>query len=187
MDPRFFRKYANLISEAEDNATPEKAQRQNLIQQCAKNQHECVELLMQNPSQLKTWSKDEIERLEIALSKDLDAAIDYIKYVKKSISFNIENEIYNKNDSDAAYRYCMTVKSVLGSRFPGCTAQIQEVIAKDPKTAYLYAKNIVKGRWPEGEPSIKRSEEYKKLYASEILRHPFIVQKGLDLLGYKEE
>lgn len=41
---------------------------------------------------------------------------------------------------------------------------------RDPKSAYEYARDQRKDRWPEGEPSIITSPEYAYLYAKDVLR-----------------
>jgi hypothetical protein len=38
------------------------------------------------------------------------------------------------------------------------------IMAKDPEVAYLYAKNVLKDRFLEGEAAIASSEYYKKVY-----------------------
>lgn len=35
---------------------------------------------------------------------------------------------------------------------------------KDPQTAYLYAKHVLKHAWPEAEPYIKRDSFWHKKY-----------------------
>lgn len=40
----------------------------------------------------------------------------------------------------------------------------EAIIAKDPEVAYLYAKNVLKDRFLEGEAAIASSEYYKKVY-----------------------
>ena len=40
---------------------------------------------------------------------------------------------------------------------------------KDPKRAYLYAEDVIKGRWPEGEPVMAKDPEYAYYYAVNII------------------
>ena len=40
-----------------------------------------------------------------------------------------------------------------------------DIIMKDPESAYLYAKDIIKGRWPEAEPYIIKDPKFAYLYA----------------------
>lgn len=40
----------------------------------------------------------------------------------------------------------------------------EAIMAKDPEVAYLYAKNVLKDRFLEGEAAIASSEYYKKVY-----------------------
>jgi len=44
----------------------------------------------------------------------------------------------------------------------------EEVVKADPEVAYLYAKNVIKGKWPEAEEIIKTDPEIWKLYEEEI-------------------
>jgi len=44
----------------------------------------------------------------------------------------------------------------------------EEVIKMDPEVAYLYAKHVIKDRWPEAEEIIKTDPEIWKLYKEEI-------------------
>jgi lambda repressor-like predicted transcriptional regulator len=45
---------------------------------------------------------------------------------------------------------------------------------ESPWSAYDYAKNVVKGPWPEGEDLIARDYETSYMYAKNVLRGPFI-------------
>jgi hypothetical protein len=46
----------------------------------------------------------------------------------------------------------------------------EKEIAKDPKRAYKYAKNVIRGRWPEAEAAIATDPERAYLYAKDIIR-----------------
>ena len=46
-------------------------------------------------------------------------------------------------------------------------------IAKDPQWAYWYAKDILKGPFPLGEPAIAKESWRAFWYAAEILKDPF--------------
>ena len=41
---------------------------------------------------------------------------------------------------------------------------------KDPKRAYLYAEDVIKGRWPEGEPVMAKDPEYAYYYARDVIK-----------------
>jgi hypothetical protein len=43
------------------------------------------------------------------------------------------------------------------------------IIKKDPNCAYLYAKYVIKGRWKEGEETIKKNPQYAIFYAQEVI------------------
>ena len=57
-------------------------------------------------------------------------------------------------------------KNVIGGRWP----EAEAAIAKDAKWAYLYAKDIIRGRWPEVEAVIAKDPEWAYLYAKDIIR-----------------
>ena len=40
----------------------------------------------------------------------------------------------------------------------------------DPDWAYHYARDVIKGRWPEGEPAIATHPGYVYLYAKDVIR-----------------
>ena len=40
----------------------------------------------------------------------------------------------------------------------------------DPGLAYLYARDVIRGRWPEGEAAIATSPEYAYYYAKGVLK-----------------
>lgn len=45
--------------------------------------------------------------------------------------------------------------------------ELEQVIARDPYYAYVYAVGILRKRWPEGEPAIATSPEFAYQYARE--------------------
>jgi hypothetical protein len=45
----------------------------------------------------------------------------------------------------------------------------ETIIATTPKYAYLYARNVIEGRWVEGEPIIAAEPEYAYMYARDII------------------
>jgi hypothetical protein len=50
------------------------------------------------------------------------------------------------------------------------TSKQEESISKDPHYSYMYAKYIIKGRWPKGEESISKDPQYSCLYAKDIIK-----------------
>jgi hypothetical protein len=64
------------------------------------------------------------------------------------------------------------------------------LIKQDPDLAYAYAKNIIKGRWEEGESIIKTDVYSATHYASIILKHrwpeaePTIMKDGFSAYVY---
>jgi len=61
-------------------------------------------------------------------------------------------------------------KGVIRGRFP----EGEPAIAKDPKTGYWYARDIIKGRWPEGEPAIAKDPEVAYFYARDVIKDRFL-------------
>ena len=51
-------------------------------------------------------------------------------------------------------------------RFP----EAEPYIAKDPKSAYEYARDIIRGRWPAGEAAVSKDPRYAYQYAKDIIR-----------------
>jgi len=48
--------------------------------------------------------------------------------------------------------------------------EAEAAIAKDAKWAYFYAKDVVKGRWPEGEAAIAKDAEWAYFYAIYVVK-----------------
>jgi hypothetical protein len=57
-------------------------------------------------------------------------------------------------------------KDVIKGRWP----EGEEVIKKDPIWAYEYSLNIVKGRWPEGEKAIKKNPGWAYYYSRNVIK-----------------
>jgi len=47
---------------------------------------------------------------------------------------------------------------------------IEPYIKNNPKYAYYYARDIIKGRWPEGEDAIKQDVYYAYHYAEGVIK-----------------
>lgn len=48
--------------------------------------------------------------------------------------------------------------------------EYEEFIKIDPEYAYLYARDIIKGRWFEAEKYIKKNPQYAYLYAKDVIK-----------------
>jgi len=60
-------------------------------------------------------------------------------------------------------------------------------VALDPKTAYLYALNMIQEPFPKGETAIARSAKYSYRYAINIIQKRFIKgEKTIKNSNYKE-
>ena len=55
-------------------------------------------------------------------------------------------------------------KDIIKGRWP----EAEKYIMKVPEDAYKYAKDIIKGRFPEGEEAIKSDEYYAEQYRNFI-------------------
>jgi hypothetical protein len=51
--------------------------------------------------------------------------------------------------------------------------QLESIIANDPYYSYLYARDVIKGRWEGGEKSIATDSECCYRYAIDALKGPF--------------
>ena len=49
----------------------------------------------------------------------------------------------------------------------------EKILARDPEIAYYYAKSVLKGPFPLGEPVIAESAEYSYSYTRDVLKGPF--------------
>ena len=69
-------------------------------------------------------------------------------------------------------------RDVIGGRWP----EGEAAIAKDPEWAYRYARYVVRGRWPEGEEAIATdpywTKEYLELFPE--AKHYWVMRGWLD-------
>lgn len=56
---------------------------------------------------------------------------------------------------------------------PKITDSIKANSLSSPKTAYFYARYVLRGPYPEGEPEIALNPKFSYYYAKEILNHRF--------------
>ena len=57
-------------------------------------------------------------------------------------------------------------KEIIKGRWP----EVEDIIKTDPFFAYRYAKYVIKGRWPEAEPYIMKDFRYAYKYAKETIK-----------------
>ena len=57
-------------------------------------------------------------------------------------------------------------KNVIKDRWP----EAEPVIAKDPKLGYWYARFVIEDRWPEAEPAIATDHNLASMYAKHIIK-----------------
>jgi hypothetical protein len=55
-------------------------------------------------------------------------------------------------------------REVIGGRWP----EGEAAIATSPYSAYYYARDVIGGRWPEGEAAIATSPDYAKFYLKQF-------------------
>ena len=58
-------------------------------------------------------------------------------------------------------------------RYHYVSKPVLRAIAKDPEWAYRYAKDVLKGQFPLGEPTIAEDPQWAYYYAAEVLKGPF--------------
>lgn len=58
---------------------------------------------------------------------------------------------------------------------------------KDPRDAYLYARDILKRRWPQAEPIIQTNVNYAHYYAKDVIRGRWPEEEKTMLDHAKEE
>jgi hypothetical protein len=69
------------------------------------------------------------------------------KSVKKSVNNkNTEADEAYKRMKDRPYYAFVYAKNIIKGRLP---EKVEKVFAKDPESAYLYAKHIIKGKLPD--------------------------------------
>jgi hypothetical protein len=52
--------------------------------------------------------------------------------------------------------------------------ELEPCIMKDPKSAYYYARDLIKERWIDAEPFIMKDEFYTYMYAKDIIKGRWI-------------
>lgn len=76
--------------------------------------------------------------------------------------------LYNKNGLDKEeYNELITAANI--GIYPRKLIQISHIIKKHPNHSYHYAKNIIKGRWPEAERYIIKHPYYSYSYSRDII------------------
>ena len=87
-----------------------------------------------------------------------------ITYAKLSLTpAKYKKLMQNTTDEMWAYRflrYCGNKDTTHG---------LLPVILKDPYISYLYAKDVIKGRWPDAEPNIMATPKSAALYLKYVV------------------
>ena len=61
----------------------------------------------------------------------------------------------------------------------GKNKDLESIIAKDAKYSYWYAKFVLNGPFPLGEPTIAKDNHYAKKYTNNVLKKDFILNGKL--------
>ena len=72
-------------------------------------------------------------------------------------------------DIKTAWDAYMHARNVVGGRWP----EGEAAVAQEPHAAYRYARNVVRGPWPEGEAAIARDSLAAYCYARNVVRGPW--------------
>lgn len=75
-------------------------------------------------------------------------------------------ESIKRNSLRSSHGAYLCAKYIVGGRWP----EAEERIAKDPRSAFYYALNILKGRWPEAEETLAQSPVWFQDYWTQILK-----------------
>ena len=70
---------------------------------------------------------------------------------------------------EIAYSLAWRLYAATGER----DTRLESVIAQNPMWAYLYARDILKGPWPEAESMIAQDATWAYWYAKDILKSPW--------------
>ena len=88
---------------------------------------------------------------------------------KFQFHFGEDFQFMDENDeriNSELLQYFRTEHPVLKKLF----AKSEKEIAQDPKKAYYYADEVIRGRFPEGEEAIKQSSQYAFMYARDFIK-----------------
>jgi hypothetical protein len=76
----------------------------------------------------------------------------------------------NVNDIQTAKNAYLYARDVIKGRW----VEGEPIIATDPGWAYMYARYIIKARFPEGEKAIANHPEYVYWYARDVIKGRFL-------------
>ena len=101
---------------------------------------------------------------EEAISEDPELHDEYIEFLNsigyEDLEESTSNNPYKNLSSDQAYDLAIN----LSSKNTPIPKGLEEIIAQDPHNSYFYAKYVVKGRFPQGEPMIMSNLDAKANY-----------------------
>jgi len=55
--------------------------------------------------------------------------------------------------------------------------EAEPTLLKNPQQAYFYARYVIKGRFPEAEPAIVKNSELASKYAKDVMHDPYFWKK----------
>ena len=76
------------------------------------------------------------------------------------------DRILGESTDDDAWKAYHYAKDVIRGRWP----EVEKAIATDPWWAYHYAKDVIRGRWPEVEKAIATDTRWAYHYAKDVIR-----------------
>ena len=97
-------------------------------------------------------------------------------------------DVKNRPIDDNTLQYFRTKHPVLSKLF----AKAEDELLESPNRSYLYAKDVIKGRWPKAEPVIMQDAVAAAGYAEGIIggrwpkAEPVIMQDAVAAAGYAE-
>jgi hypothetical protein len=70
--------------------------------------------------------------------------------------------------------YARLIKRLMNGYISDDLKPIEHIIKKNSFYSYMYAMNVIKGRWPEAEHIIMRNSYYAVFYAKEVIKGRWI-------------
>ncbi len=100
-------------------------------------------------------------------------------------------KLYNRNGLDKEH-YGQLIELLHINEYTCQLKPIEHLIKKSPQCAFRYARDVIKGRWPEVEPIIMKSPRFSYCYARGVIKgrfieaEPYIQRSSLWWNSYKD-
>ena len=106
-----------------------------------------------------------------SIINDYPELIQYLDIIKSQPKFL---DYYDKNyiDDDMCIQrdFYHYARDIIKGRWP----EAEPIIMKNPRYVWAYAYNVIQGRWPEAEPYIMKDPEWAYRYAHDVIRDRWI-------------